>query len=71
MPRGNPNCSKLGGEHPAAKKVSQYSVDGVLIKTYNSLKEAAESVGISYQRIGNAIRQGRVSAHYLWKYADN
>jgi group I intron endonuclease len=50
-------------------KVNQYSMNNEYIKTFNSIKEAAEQTNSRYQSISRVCRGGRKSAYgYKWKY---
>jgi hypothetical protein len=52
------------------KKVKQLSLDGILIKTYPSLKQAAEEVNISASNITNVCKGYQKTAKgYRWEYA--
>jgi group I intron endonuclease len=51
-------------------KVNQYSLNGEYIKTFNSIKEAAEQTNSKYQSIIRVCRGNRKTAYgYIWKYA--
>jgi len=51
------------------KKVLQYSIDGMLIKEYNSLTEASKCVGDTIQNISNVLTgRQKTSKGYIWKY---
>ena len=58
------------------RKVSQYTLNGEYIKTYRTLKEAADSVGVSSSMLYNAVNgETKYKSHptckgYIWKYAD-
>ena len=54
------------------KPVAQYTVNGELVKTYNSLADAARAVNLgSADNITRVIRKERkVSKGYVWAYAD-
>ena len=54
------------------KNICQYSKEGVFIKKWNSLAEAAKEYNVSTGAIFNAIRKRnrcKYSAGYMWKYA--
>lgn len=52
-----------------SKPVSQFSLDHVFIKTFSSLKEASEFVGISHGNICSCCRGERKSAGgFCWEY---
>jgi len=54
---------------PAAKKVEQYSLDGTYIKTWNSVTEAGEEVGIANSGISACISgRQKTSGKFKWKY---
>lgn len=48
-------------------KVSQYTKDGVFIKTYNSFSEAAREMGVTYVAIRSAADRNGTSCGYIWK----
>lgn len=53
------------------RSISQYSKRGKYIKTYSSIKEAADVLGVTQAHITQCARGQRISAHgYLWAYAD-
>lgn len=61
-----------GGAHPngrTCKPVDQYNMDGVLVGSFESAKEAGDVVGVAAQYIGQVCKGRRVSAGgYLWAY---
>lgn len=60
---------KMGKLPDKTKKVGQFSKDGILLQTYNSLKEAKEKTGISDTSISQVCHQKRKSAGgFLWKF---
>lgn len=53
------------------REISQYSEKGKFIKTYKSIKEIADKLGVSQSHITQCARGQRISAHgYLWAYTD-
>ena len=54
-------------------KVNKYDLDGNLIKTFNSMQEAAESLNkITSTDIGKCCRGKNKTAYgYIWKFAEN
>jgi group I intron endonuclease len=51
------------------KEVVQYSIEGVFIRKWNSIKEAGESFGSNGSSICLCCKGARISAHkFLWKY---
>ena len=53
------------------KKVNQYDIQGKLIKTWKSISEAEEILGISCSNICNCCKGKRENAGgYIWRYAD-
>lgn len=51
------------------KSITQYTIDGEKIRTYNSVKEAAEAVGGYKSNISACARgQLKTANHYIWKY---
>lgn len=52
-----------------SKPVGQYTLDGELIKIWESAREAQRQVGFSYQHISNVATGKRKTAHgFVWKY---
>ena len=57
--------------NPRAKKVNQYTIDGMLIKTWDYIKQAANAVGISPQNISRCCRTGKGTAGgFKWRYTN-
>lgn len=53
------------------KKVSQYSIKGEYIATYESLKEAERQTGVSNRNISLCCRDKmKTTGGYIWKYED-
>lgn len=53
------------------RKVSQYTLDGEFIKTYDSIKIAAESITGSRKSINSVVvGRSKTSGGFIWKYAD-
>jgi len=53
------------------KKVGQFS-DGKLVKAFNSIKEAANELGISAKKIPSCCRNRIATVHgFQWKYLDD
>ena len=58
---------------PKGKRIGQYTQKGELIKTYESVEEAARSFNKTRQNIDNALhgKKGQRTAYgYVWKYLD-
>ena len=51
--------------------VLQFDLNGQFIKTWTSIKEAAEQLGIKYQGISRVCRgERRSSGGYMWEYVE-
>lgn len=49
--------------------IDQYSLDGIYLKSFASIQEAASSVGFTVQTISNCLRGKRKQAHgFKWIY---
>lgn len=60
-----------GSSNAKARKVNQYSLDGILIKTWNTLKEAGSALGILPQNISRCCRTTKgTTGGFIWRYAD-
>lgn len=55
----------------ALKKVGQYTLDGTLLRTFDSCAAAARYVGIRPQSLNHAVRMGTKSCGYFWSYIEN
>jgi group I intron endonuclease len=53
------------------KPISQYTLDGVFIKTYQSMSEAKRAVGLKCTRTIKSVLEGKTktSAGFIWKHA--
>lgn len=56
--------------HHCNKKVHQIDLGGNIVCTYNSIKEAANTVGRDHSSISHAIRKNIISAGYKWRIAE-
>ena len=65
---GKPSHMK-GGNHPSAKAVDQYTLDGVYIKTYGSLHEAERAINSKTVGVWH-VCNGKQKTHYgyIWRY---
>lgn len=64
-------CRKVrGGEHPKARRIEQYSLDGKLLRTWDSIADAARFYGKRDTLISQNLRGvGKTAFGYIWKYA--
>lgn len=64
---------KLINDPNRSTPVLQYSLNGVFIKKYPSIKEAERQTGICYSNISDVSRGGRCSTAggYIWSFSDN
>ena len=55
------------------KPICQFDKNGNFIKRYNSLKEAANSIGVKYTTSITSCLKGKIFSAfgYIWKYSDN
>ncbi|MBA42676.1 MAG: hypothetical protein CMF62_01530 [Magnetococcales bacterium] len=60
-----------GLQKPHYKKISQYDLNDNFIKSFNSIKEAEESTGVSNKHISSVCRGIRkTTGGYKWKYTN-
>ena len=60
---------RMQTNHPTARKVAQYDRNGNYITTFNSLSEAARSIGIRGENITRNIQKKyKHAGGYIWKY---
>ena len=50
--------------------IASYSLDGKLVKTYKTAKEAALAIGVFSRSIDKAIREGKIIHQKMWKRVD-
>lgn len=62
--------TKTYANNGMSKIVEKYSLDGILLETFSSLRAAAESVNISFKTISSNCRGiTKTSGGFIWKYA--
>lgn len=60
---------KSGGNSGGGRRVSQYTLDGILVEMYNSIKEASEITGINKRLICNCCnRKAHTACGYVWRH---
>jgi hypothetical protein len=66
----NPMYGKSGALAPSARKVGQYNLNGKLISTFDTVKEAALACGLDPRRISENCRNQRPKRKnkYKWQY---
>lgn len=58
-------------EYSKAKRVAQYTKDGVKIAEYRSIRIAADQTGIGRTAINNVVAGwNKTAGGYVWKYVD-
>ena len=56
---------------PKLKKVSQYSIDGIFIKTYSCINEIEKTMKYSSKMIRECCKNQRTLAYsYIWRYIE-
>lgn len=67
----NPNFGKLGKDSPCAKKVLQYTKDGVFVCEWHCIKDVETTLGIPASNITACCKNKIKSAGgYIWKYKE-
>ena len=60
-----------GGKHPQAKKVVQYTLDGLFIKKWDCINDIERTFGFYNNQISKCCRgQIKKSYGYIWRYED-
>lgn len=63
------NATYGSAKNCRSQVVRQYTVDGVVVKQWDSLKEASETTGIKYQCISKCCRhEQKTAGGYKWEY---
>lgn len=63
---------KFGKEHHLSKAVSCYTRDGIFVKEYGSIREAARELHLNYSGIGkvcNCFPNCKTYGGYIWKFS--
>jgi hypothetical protein len=69
MSKNNHMNGKTGALAPISKKVDAYSVEGEFLQTFDSIKEASESIGRNSAGIHNCIKgRSKTCGGFIWKY---
>lgn len=58
----------INKQHYKCRNIKQYDLNMNLIKEFDSIKFAAEQLGIKQARIGDALRRDQKTAGFIWKY---
>ncbi len=53
------------------RPVSQYTIDGTLVKNWDHSQQASKHLNIKYQLIYNACRRGNITGGFKWKFTNN
>lgn len=65
------NKISKGKNHPQAKRVAQYDLDGNLIKVWDYAKEISETLNLNYSSLLNHLNgtcKTNIYKGYIWKY---
>lgn len=67
------SCPKVrGAKHPRARRIEQYSLDGVLLKTWGCIADAARYYNKRETAIAKNLHgEVKKAFGYVWKYATN
>lgn len=65
---GCPDCARKRIGKKNSKKIGQYDENGVLVNVYQSLHEAAIVMNVVPNAIFQAVKGGRKSKGYYWRY---
>lgn len=69
--RNAQHALETGLKVPHTKKVSQYTMQGLFVCTFDSIKEASEKTGCSAKHIPSVCRGKRGSTgNFIWRYVD-
>ncbi len=64
----HPDLWKLRWKSKWARKVNQYTKDGIFIKTWDCIKDWAESVNIKYNNICRSCKTWQIAWWFKWSY---
>lgn len=69
--RKGSQIGRTGGLSPHRRAVIQSTISGEIINRYDTVKQAADSIGLSSAAIIMACKKHRASGGYAWAYEDN
>lgn len=70
-PRLDYNQSTITNKR-SSRVIQQFSITGDYIRTFQSLKEASEQLGVSYHSISDCLRgKLKTAGGYVWRYAES
>lgn len=70
-PIGEDAKSKIALSQKKRKEIEQYTISGVFVCRYRSIKTAAKQLNVAYQGISNCCNGKRKTAFgFVWKYAE-
>lgn len=68
----NHDHARKNGLYPDTYKVAQYTLNGELVRTYDSCSHAAEILNVDYKNVSRACKGNRKSfLDYQWEYYEN
>lgn len=67
-------CIERSAKHrinnvPSMRKVNQYTLNGALIGTFLSARDAGRQLSLDYRNIYNSLYKGHPAYGYYWKFA--
>jgi hypothetical protein len=63
---------KFGKDNPASKKVNQYSKDGQLVRSWDSIADICRELNMLKSNISRCCRGGRPTAGgFIWRFNNN
>ena len=64
----SPHFGVFSSKHPRSIKVEKWSLDGILLKTYDSGKDAAEDIGVRPASVNQCINgKSKTCGGFIWK----
>jgi group I intron endonuclease len=65
----NPCYGLFGGAHPRSKKTYQFTIDGRFVRSWDSVKDAADELGLNASNISTNISgRSKHCGHFLWSF---
>ncbi len=66
----HPNFMICSNPKKRDRKINQYSLDGILIKQWNSVMEIKRKTGLNPDSIWSCCKRGHRSQGYIWDFAN-
>jgi hypothetical protein len=65
----NPQWGKFGADHPASKRIKQFTEDNIFIKEWASITQASKTLNINPVSISKVLHnKGKKAGKFIWRF---